>query len=158
MSRTIKWYRTVRMWSLVLSLFVFALLLAACFGSADQPKNETSATPTIGIVATRLLRIDHGFIVYKDGCLFLQTEDGGRLTLVWWPQLKPIVHEEDGTVEIIEPGAEPIVIRLNDQLVQFGGGPSSAPQGPEFDVVDENAGIDRCPGPYYLPGSVKVLQ
>lgn len=95
-----------------------------------------------------------GVITYEDGCLFLDNTLE-RYTLVWWPRLRPIVYEEKGIVEIIEPNNEPLTIILNEQPVIVGGGFTDHPQGPEFDVVNGNADIGSCPPPYWLVGTVR---
>ena len=106
------------------------------------------------VIAIREMEAAPGIITYEDGCLFLE-KTSERYTLVWWPRLRPIVYEERGIVEIIEPNHEPLTIILNEQAVIVGGGFTEHPQGPEFDVVDGNADVGSCPPPYWLAGTVR---
>jgi len=79
-----------------------------------------------------------------------------RYTLVWWPRLRPIVYEERGIVEIIEPNHEPVTIILNEQEVIVGGGFTEHPKDAEFDVVDGSADVGSCPPPYWLVEGVRL--
>lgn len=140
---------------LFLSLLVLTLLGCTGITTLDSVGHVTPTTtalpPTKVVEITRYVVYSEGYFTYEDGCLFAVNGDDRR-TLVWWPSLRPVVDEEKGIVEIITPNAEPIVIRLDEQLVIYGGGPTDFPRGPEFAVIDETAGIERCPPPYWLIG------
>ncbi len=130
----------------VLVLFLSIPMITACSTATSQPIPE--------VILTRELIAAPGTITYENGCLFLEKRPE-RLTLVWWPRLRPVVDEDKGIVEIIEPDHEPVTIILNEQAVIVGGGFTEHPKDPEFDVIDGSAGVGSCPPPYWLVGGVR---
>ena len=112
---------------LITPLSLLLIVLGACSDHRGPARysNATSSRstpPTVVVVATRYLLIERGYITDEKGCLFMEQSGVKHYTLVWWPQLRPVVHEDRGTVDILAPDSEPMVITLNSQLVQFGGG------------------------------------
>ena len=125
--------------SALLSLSVLLLLLSSACGSDDPP-----------VVATVNTALAYGTLIEEDGCLRITGSSGtGGTGIVWQKDVLEVERRGD-TVRIFAGDRQLVTWRLGDEI--RGGG-----RGADAQLADEHAGTgfsERCPGPYWLLGSV----
>ncbi len=135
-------------YSALLSLSALLVILgSACTLETERPR-------VITVMTAELI----GTLTEENGCLRVTSREGSEsMALVWQKDTYFNIERQEDLVLIVDqfdPNDRPpptVMWRLGD-MVRGGGGMTGA------QVSDEHAGAgfsERCPGPYFLVGSVE---
>jgi hypothetical protein len=92
-----------------------------------------------------------GGLVLENGCLRINTDEGGVSYLAVWPNGFTAQRTEDGTIEVLDPPGQ--IVAASGQRVRVSGGEFASEDMAAFDQMYPGARSEACPGPYWIVGS-----